>query len=101
MKRLSIPSSAAPQCLEIPEGIERSRKGSIHIQPGLTLTVTDGEAEIVLRNVAGVRVSKQRAQPEVVAQQPEVQLAEVVAQPEVIDTSAGLEVSRRKRKDPQ
>lgn len=100
MKRLSIPSSAAPQCLEIPEGIERSRKGSIHIQPGLTLTVTDGEAEIVLRNVAGVRVSKRRAQPEVVAQ-PEVQPTEVVAQPEVIDTSASLEVSRRKRKDPQ
>ena len=99
MKRLSIPSSAAPQCLEIPEGIERSRKGSIHIQPGLTLTVTDGEAEIVLRNITGVRVSKRQA-PEVVAQQPEVQPAEVVAQPEV-DTSAGLEVSRRKRKDPQ
>lgn len=94
MKRLSIPSSAAPQCLEIPEGIERSRKGSIHIQPGLTLTVTDGEAEIVLRNITGVRVSKRQA-PEVVAQQPEVQPAEVV------DTSAGLEVSRRKRKDPQ
>lgn len=68
MKRLSIPTTASPQCLEVPEGIERSRLGSLHVQPGLTLTVTDGEAAIVLRAVPGVRMRdvKERAKTEAI-----------------------------------
>lgn len=75
MKRLSIPTTASPQCLEVPEGIERSRQGSLHVQPGLTLTVTDGEASIVLRQVPGVRVMKERKREEA---KPDLKISEVI-----------------------
>ena len=102
MKRLSIPTTASPQCLEVPEGIERSRLGSLHVQPGLTLTVTDGEAAIVLRAVPGVRmrdVKKEQSEaPKSEAPKSEAPKSEA-PKSEADEKSADSDAPRRKRKD--
>lgn len=57
-----------PLQVEIPEGVSRSCKGSIHLRPSSIREVTDGELEVLLRDPQSrdrivVIESKQAAQP--------------------------------------
>ena len=56
---VQVPQTVGPRQVEVSDGLERSRKGALHLRPGAVLTITPDEFEAARQEGVELRVLDQ------------------------------------------